>query len=136
VSPEGGAIAVRFAHAQDAGAVAHLDGETLAPVSPEEAMPAAPPAPPRSSPVRVVLEGGRFVVCFRRGNIESGYRLMAQAWTAGGSPIGEPVPISPPEADVYTAPQLVAVDGHRAIATFPASLDGRFELLAVPLEIM
>jgi hypothetical protein len=131
---EGDTVAVHFARGHGAGALVHLDGETLAPVASEEAVADRSTAPARG-PVRVALEGGRFVVCFRRGDVETGYRLMAQAWDQGGSPLGAPVPISPPEADVYTAPQIVALDGHRAVAAFAAVADGQFELLAVPLEL-
>jgi hypothetical protein len=96
---------------------------------------ANPRVRPAIGPVRVSLDRGRFLVCFRRGDIETGYRLMAQLWTVSGSRLGEPVPISPPGADVYAAPELVAVEGGRAIATFPAFSEGRFELLSVPLEV-
>jgi hypothetical protein len=136
VTAEGESLAVRFAHPRDGGALVHVNAESLAPTAPEERVEAEHPAAPATGAVRVVLHGGRFVVCWRRGDLASGYRLMAQAWTAGGSPLGQPVPISPPEADVFAAPQVVALDGERAVATFPAHTGERFELLAVSLEVL
>jgi hypothetical protein len=132
---DGDTVALRFGHARGASALVHLDGKTLAPVASEEAVATDRSTAPARGPVRVVLQGGRFVVCFRHSDGESGYRLMAQAWTADGSPLGPPVPISPPEADVYSAPEMVALDGHRAVVAFPAVADGQFELMAVPLEL-
>ena len=135
VSVETGTVAVHFAQGRERGTLVRLDG-TGTPVSSEESVPAGAPRAPTAGPVRVVLEHGRFIVCFRRGDTERGYRLMAQAWTADGSPLGEPVQVSPPDADVYSAPQVVAVDARRAMATFPAFSDGRFALFAVPLELL
>jgi hypothetical protein len=136
VTAEGGAIAVRFAHPRAVGALVRLSAESLRPVSPEEQVEAEHPTAPPMGAVRLVLHDGRFVVCWRQGNIESGYRMMARAWTAAGSPVGEPVPISPPEADVLGAPDLVAIDGEHAVAAFAATSGERFELLAVSLEIL
>jgi hypothetical protein len=136
VTAEGGAITVRFAHPRDVGALARLNPESLTPVSPEERVEAEHPTAPATGAVRVVMRDGTFVVCWRRGNVESGYRLMAQAWTADGAPLGQPVPISPPDADVPDAPELLAIDGEHAVATFVAMSGGRFRLLAVPLEVL
>jgi hypothetical protein len=136
LSAEGDSIAVRFAHPRAAGAILHLNSQSLMPLSSEESVPAERPTSPPTGAVRVTLDGGRFIVCWRRGDTESGYRLMAQAWTASGSPLGQPVPISPPETDVLAAPQLVATHGERAVATFAASTGDRFELFAVSLEVL
>jgi hypothetical protein len=133
---EGGAIAVRFARPRAEDAIVHLNGQSLAPVSPETAMPAERPAMPASRAVRAVLADGTFIVCWKSGDAEQGYRLMAQAWTAGGSPLGQPAAVSPPEMDVLGAPQVTAIDGGRAIATFATSDGNRAELVAVPLQVL
>jgi hypothetical protein len=133
---EGDVISVRYAHPRTAGALAHLDSQSLTPVAPEEQVAAERPTSPATGAVRVVLHRGRFIECWRQGNSEQGYRLMAQAWTAAGQRIGQPVPISPPEADVMVAPQMVSLDGERVVATFVATSGERFALLAVSLEIL
>ena len=136
VTAENGALAVRFAHPGTVGALVHLDAETLMPVSVEERVDAEPPAAPATGPVRVVLGAGRFVACWRRGSMETGYQLMAQAWTADGSALGHAVVVSPEDSDVLGAPKLVKIDAEHAVATFAATLGDRFELLAVPLEVL
>jgi hypothetical protein len=50
------------------------------------------------------------------------------------SPLGAPVEISPPDADVFGAPQAVTTDGHHVVATFAASSEGTFRLVAVPID--
>jgi hypothetical protein len=135
VTSENGALAIRFAHPRAVGALVHLDPESLSPVSPEEQVQAENPSARATRVVRAVLRGGRFIECWRRGNIESGFLLMAQAWTAHGSPLGPPTAVSPPEADVFATPDLVAVDGEHAVAVFEAASGEKFELLAVALEI-
>jgi hypothetical protein len=133
---EGEELAVRFGHAHTGGAVAHLDRTSLAPVGPESQQPGERPATPRSEAARVVLNDGRFIVCWKSGNFERGYRVMAQAWTGGGAPIGAPVPISPADSDVLGAPEVVSVDGDHAVAMFTTVGDDRSELLAVPLQVL
>jgi hypothetical protein len=135
VPDEGGTITVRFAHPR-AGALLHLDPQSLLPISPEEPAPAGGPSSAAPGAARAVLKGGRFLVCWRRGDVESGYRLMAQAWTADGSPLGPPVAVSPADVDVVGSAQLVALDEDRALATFAAATQDRFELLAVSLEVL
>jgi len=105
-------------------------------VSSDQRVPAEPAWASSEGAVRVVLGHNRFVVCWRRGDAEHGYRMIAQAWTGGGYPIGRPVVISPREADVLGAPQGVAVDGDRAVVAFAASADDRVELLAVALQVV
>jgi hypothetical protein len=136
LTAENGALAIRFAHPGTVGALVYLNAESLTPVSAEQRVEAEPPGAPVTSAVRVVLGAGRFVECWRRGSMESGYQLMAQAWTADGSPLGQPVALSPTGSDVLSAPTLVRVDGEHAVATFAATLGDRFELVAVPLEVL
>jgi hypothetical protein len=133
---EGNAIALRFGRPRAEDAVVHLNGQSLSPVAPETAMPAGRPAMPASGAVRAVLADGSFIVCWKSGDAEQGYRLMAQAWTAGGSPVGSPAAVSPPEMDVLGAPQVTAIGGDRAIATFATSQGNRAELVAVPLQVL
>jgi hypothetical protein len=46
------------------------------------------------------------------------------------------VPISPADSDILGALQVVAVDGHHAVAAFAAMTGDRAEVLAVSLEIL
>jgi hypothetical protein len=133
---DGGEIAVRFARPRAGGALAHLNPTSLAPVSLETAAPAERPAMPSSGAARTVLANGRFIVCWKSGDAERGYRLMAQAWTGGGSPIGRPVVVSSSDVDVLGAPQVAALEGERAVATYSVMNGDRAELLAVSLEVL
>jgi len=136
LTAENGALVVRFAHPHAIGALVHLSAESLIPVSPEEQVQAELPTAPSRGVARVVLRDDRFIECWRLGDVEAGYRLMAQARTAGGSPLGPPAAVSPPGADVFATPDLVAVDREHAVATFVAMSDKGFELLAVSLEVL
>ena len=129
-------VAVRFTHSRTGGAVAYLDRTSLAPVGDESPVAAERPAAPSTERVRVALTGGRFVVCWKAGDVERGYRVMAQEWTAQGEPMGAPVPISPADSDILGAPQVVAVDGHHAVAAFAAMTGDRAEVLAVSLQVL
>lgn len=136
VTAEKGALVVRFAHPHAVGALVRLNAESLSPVSPEEQVHAELPTAPSRGIARILLGNDRFIECWRRGDIEAGYRLMAQARTAGGSPLGPPAAVSPPGADVFSTPDLVAVDREHAVATFVAMSGNGFELLAVSLEVL
>jgi hypothetical protein len=81
------------------------------------------------------LTDGRFIVCWKSGDFEQGYRIMAQAWSGSGEALGAPVTISPIDADVLGAPQVVSLDRGRAVATFATLANDRAELLAVPLQV-
>ena len=136
LTAEGGEIAVRFTRPRMGGAVAHLDRDSLAAVGVESHAPAERWAAPSTNRSRVVLNDGRFVECWKSGDSERGYRLMAQAWTAGGSRLGAPVTLSPQSADVLGAPQMISVDGDHAVATF-STVDGdETELLAVEVQVL
>jgi len=133
---ESNEVAVRFTHSRTGGAVAHLDRTSLAPVGDESPVAAERPVAPSKERVRVVLTDGRFIVCWKAGDVERGYRVMAQGWTGQGEPMGAPVPISPADSDILGALQVVAVDGHHAVAAFAAMTGDRAEVLAVSLEIL
>ncbi|HEX3771059.1 MAG TPA: hypothetical protein VHV30_09355 [Polyangiaceae bacterium] len=133
---EGGEVAVRFGRPRERGALAHLNPTSLAPVSPETAAPAERAAMPSSGAVRAVLADGRFIECWKSGDAERGYRLMAQAWTGSGSPLGRPVAISSSDVDVLGAPQVAALEGERAVATYSVMDGDRAELVAVSLEVL
>jgi hypothetical protein len=133
---EGDEVSVRFAHPRTGDAVAHLDRGSLAAVGPESQLPAERSAAPSTEAVRIALRDGRFIVCWKNGDFERGYRVMAQAWTGGGEPIGAPVPISPQDADVLGAPQVISVDGSHAVAAFAVMADDRAEILAVSLQVL
>jgi hypothetical protein len=115
--------------------VAHLDRTSLAPIGPELPLSAERPAAPSTEAARVVLRDGRSIVCWKSGDFERGYRVMAAAWTGGGEPIGAPVPISPADSDVVGAPQIVSVDGDHAVAAFAVFTDDHAEVLAVSLQV-
>jgi hypothetical protein len=135
VAPGEGDLTVRFGHSRD-GAVLHLDPESLLPTVPVQPAPVPSDHAPSRGPSFVPLKGGRYLVCWKRGDALSGYRLMAQAWTTDGAPMGPAVAVSPADVDVVGAASLVAVGAGRAVATFAASAGDRFELLAVPLEVL
>ena len=136
LSVEGGEIAVRFAHPRAGGALVRLDPASLARVSSESAVPAERPAMPSAEAVRAVFDDGRFIVCWKSGDGERGYRWMAQAWTGGGAAVGPAMPISPSAENVLGALQLTALDGDRAVATFAVMTGDRAELLAVSLDVL
>jgi hypothetical protein len=139
LSASGDVIAVRFAHPRAAGALLHLDAASLAPLAPESAVDAERPAPAATGSARVVFGDGRFVSAWKQGDAEHGYRVMAQAWTGGGSSLGAPVAVSMPDADVLGAPELVSLDsddGHHLVVTFTAMVGDRAELLAVSLLVL
>jgi hypothetical protein len=133
---EGDEVAIRFAHSRTGSVVAHLDRTSLAPVGPESPLPADRPAAPSTEAVRVVLNDGRLIVCWKSGDFERGYRVMAQAWTAAGEPIGAPAPISPAGSDAFGMPQIVSVDGTRAVAVFALVAEDRSEVAAVSLQVL
>jgi hypothetical protein len=136
LSTEGGEIAVRFAHSRTSGAIVHIDRDSLGPTGLETPAPAEDPAPESGHAVRAALGAGRFIVCWKSGSAEQGYRVMAQAWSAGGDPLGAPVAISPADADVLGSPEMLPVDGDRALATFAAVQEDRTEVLAVELKVL
>ena len=131
-------ILVRFTHPRAGGALLQLNATSLASVAPEAVVAAERVVLASNTSARVVFGDGRFVTTWKAGDAERGYRLMAQAWADGGSSLGQPVAISPPEADVLGAPQVVALEGDsggRAVVTFTAMVGERAELLAVPLRV-
>jgi hypothetical protein len=135
LAPGEGDLTVRFGRPRD-GAVLHLDPESLEPIVPAQPSPRPSGHAPSRGPSFVPLSKGRYLVCWKRGDALSGYRLMAQAWTTNGAPMGPAVAVSPADIDVVGAASLVAVGADRAVATFAASAGDRFELLAVPLEVL
>jgi hypothetical protein len=72
-------------------------------------------------PVHVTAYGGAITVRFAHPR---------------AAPLGQPVPISPPDTDVFDAPELLAIDGEHAVAAFVAMSGERSQLLAVPLEVL
>jgi hypothetical protein len=131
---EDGSVMLRFSHPRHAGRVARLEPSTMEVLS-IEAPSAGGEAPlPRQSVTRIALDDGRFIACWKHGDAESGYRAIAQAYRADGTPIGSPTVISPPDVDVVGVPQLVTTDGRHVLAAFAGAADNSFELLAVPLE--
>jgi hypothetical protein len=90
---------------------------------------------PTTSVQRIVLDHGRFMVCWTSGDVEWGHRVMAQMFNASdGSPRGGAVAISPANADVVGAPRAITSDGNRVVAMFSASTGSSFQLMAVPID--
>jgi hypothetical protein len=87
-----------------------------------------------AKPARVVLHGGRFVLVWKRGSIESGYRALAQEFAMNGSPLGGPVVLSPRDIDVMGWPQAVAIDGQHVVATFAGASKDSVKLISVAIE--
>jgi hypothetical protein len=132
---EDGAVTVRFSHVRSHGTMIRLDPFSLAAESPEVDAPAPGDAPPSFDSVRLNLGDDRFIECFKSGDVEQGYRLMAQAWTASGARLGDPITISDPDADVLGAPRLIAIDDEHAMAAFVVMRDDGAELLGVSLQV-
>src|SRR5580704_4748415 len=133
VTSENNQVGVTFG-LEHSGAHERLDAVSLQPVSWEPTV-REDRSTPSTGVTRVVLDGNRFLLCWTEGTLESGHRAMAQMHkSTDGSPLGAPVQISPPDADVFGAPQAVTTDGHHVVATFAASSDGTFRLVAVPID--
>jgi hypothetical protein len=133
ITSENNQVAVTFG-LEYSGAHERLDAVSLRAVSWE---PSAKEdrAAPSTGVTRVALDGNRFLLCWTEGTLESGHRAMAQMHRASdGSALGAPIEISPPDADVFGAPQAVTTDGHHVVATFAASSEGSFRLVAVPID--
>ena len=135
LSPErGGAIAVTFARRGRTQATARLDPTTLQVLSAETSGPSEAPQSPASGATRVVLDGGRFIVCWTEQSADGGRQAMARLWAPDGHALGPAVAISPPDADVLGAPHAASADGRHAVVTFGSNSGGAFELRAVALE--
>lgn len=133
VSSEPGGVAIRYTGPGRSRLEARLAPASLERISAVEEPTAKEEAPSRDA-TRVLLDNGHFVVFWTRGSVETGYRALAQAFRQDGSPCGAPVVISPSDLDVVGAPRAVATDGSHIVATFAGSVDGSFQVLAVPLE--
>jgi hypothetical protein len=127
-----GEIAVSFAHLRG-GAHEQIDPESLE-IRGRSEGPMGPEAP-ATSVQRIVLDHGRFLVCWTSGSLEWGHRAMAQMFNSSdGSPRGVPVAISPPNADVVGVPRAITSDGNHVVALFSATTGSSFQLVAVPID--
>jgi len=136
LATEGDAIVVRFARPGRLTAVARLDSTSLDELFHDDDEP-VDPSPVDARPGPTVLEGGRFIVCWKMGDAERGYRALAQAFnTADGSPQGAPVVISPHLPSTSSAAARAPDRRHRAVATFEASIGESFALFAVSIEVI
>jgi hypothetical protein len=133
-SVSAGSVAVTFGR-QGATTEVRLDPESMDTMDRTE-LPGAARGRQRDGVARVFLHGGAFVECSRRGSVEEGHRAVAQAFSAAGAPIGAPVELSAPEEDVIAAPRAASADGRRVLATFTVVHGQKFEVVAVPLEIL
>jgi hypothetical protein len=134
LSLEGGAIAVSFGRLGH-GASEQIDPDSLEPRPSQTEEPLREVDGASTSVQRIVLDGGRFLVCWTTGDLEWGHRAMAQMFNSSdGSPRGGPVAISPSNADVIGRPRAITYDGNRVVAMFAAMSGSSFKLMAVPLE--
>lgn len=133
VSFDGNDVVVNFARIGRSGAVARLDASSLQPLS-LQPHGSEDRSAHSAEPERVVLDGGRFVVCWTRGSVEWGHRALVQAFNADSSPRGAPVVISPPNVDVIGAPRAITTDGRHIVATFAGASGNSFQVMAVPIE--
>jgi hypothetical protein len=134
VALDGGGFAVSFARFGRSSARERVDPGSLefVPGPAQEPTTEVGPAP---SVQRVMLDGGRFLVCWTSGSLEWGHRAMAQVFNSSdGSPRGGAVAISPSDADVIGTPRAITSDGHRVVAMFAATTGSTFALMAVPIE--
>jgi len=132
-STEGNEVTLRFGRPRHAEGVARLEASSFEVVSVNEPT-TGDDARVAEQTTRVLLDDGHFIVCWKRGDAERGYRALAQAYRQDGTPVGAPSVISPPNMDVVGMPQMVSPDGHHVLATFTAASEGSFALLAVPIE--
>jgi len=134
MAAERGSVAVTFGQPGRRGVVARLDPSSLQLLSHEQTGRSEPPAAPSTEASHVVLGGGRILVCWTEDSADGSRHAVAQLWAANGSRLGAPVLISPPDADVFGAPNAVSVDGRHVVVTFASSTGQSFDLTAVALE--
>ncbi|MGO9832579.1 MAG: hypothetical protein ACLP1X_00005 [Polyangiaceae bacterium] len=133
VTSENNQVAVTFG-LEHSGAHERIDAVSLQPLSWEPSV-REDRSTPSTEVTRVVLDGNRFLLCWTEGTLEAGHRAMAQMRRAAdGAALGAPVQISPPDADVFGTPQAVTTDSHHVVATFAASSEGTFRLVAVAID--
>jgi len=129
-----GSIAISFAHL-GRGATEQIDPDSLEPRSRTSEVALRDAESPSTVVQRIVLDGGRFLVCWTSGDVEWGHRAMAQMFNSSdGSPRGGPVAISPASADVVGPLRAITYDGNRVVAMYAAMSGSSFQLMAVPIE--
>lgn len=135
VASDGATIALSYSRGRQSRTVTRMDSESLRVVSSKPSGSSDDSTGSTQTSARVELEGGRFVLVWKRGSVEWGYRALAQEFRADGSPLGAPVVISPPDVDVMGSPQAVSTDGRNLVATFTGASEKSIELVAVPIEV-
>jgi hypothetical protein len=133
LATEGGVVAVTFGQA-GRGVVAWVDPSSLQLLSRQPAGRSEGPSAPSTEPTRVLLDGGRFLVCWTRQGSDGGRHAVVRLWTRNGSPVGEPLVISPSDDEVFGSPSAMSIDGRHVVVTFTATSGNAFELRAVSLE--
>jgi len=134
LAAEGDTIAATFGLPGHRRVVARLDPASLYQLSREQVGRSEGDSARSTGAVRVVLDGGRFIVCWTRPSVDGGREAVAQMWSASGSRLGAPMVISPPESDVFGSPQAATTDGRHVLVPFPETSGTSFELRAVSLE--
>jgi hypothetical protein len=134
MAAEGSALAVTFGERGREQVVTRIGPASLDLLSREQSGRSPATAAPSWGATRVALEGGRFLICWTHQNSDGGRQALAQMWAANGAKLGEPVIISPPDADVLGAPRAATTDGRHVLVTFASTSGEGFELRAVSLE--
>jgi len=136
-----GAITLSYGRRGHLRSIARIDAESLRPLSQPEGVASLQPSEaaddstaPRTSPARVVLEGGHFILVWKRGDAESGYRALAQEFAGNGTSVAPPAVISPSDIDVMGSPQAVTTDGRHVVVSFAAGGENGFELITVSIQ--
>jgi len=81
------------------------------------------------------LAAGRVLRCWSEGNLETGYRILAQVAESDGT-LGDPIALTSGEMDVVGSPHVEIVAGTTATLTFFVSRDDRFALVAASVEAL
>ena len=93
---------------------------------------AARPGGGETAPVLAPIGHDRFLLAWVEGDVES-HRLRAQSVIGWGDPLGSALVLSPEDASVVGRPSLVVAPTGDGLATYIASVDNEFDVLATPV---
>jgi hypothetical protein len=94
--------------------------------------PAATRGSGETAPVLAPIGHDRFLLAWVQGDVES-HRLRAQSVVGWGDPLGPALVLSPEDASVVGRPSLVIAPTGDGLATYIASVDDEFDVLATPV---
>ncbi len=84
------------------------------------------------APALASIGHDRFLLAWVDGNVEH-RELRAQSVVGWGDPLGAPMVLSPEGASVSGHPSVVVAPTGHGLATYVASIDGEFDVLATPI---